>query len=86
MRAKKIVMPLLIVLVLVALGRLLIHECAYGGGMGASYKSCECLGLEWELYDQTAADGPRRTLCMGIVQSTTCYRYMSGPRIECNLP
>lgn len=30
---------------------LLVHECAYGGGMGARYKTCESLGIEWERYD-----------------------------------
>ena len=85
-RAKRIVMLLLVVLVLMASGLLLINECAYGGGMGAAYKSCDCFGREWQLYDQTAADGPRQTVCIGVVQSTTCYRDMGGPRIECTLP
>ena len=77
-------MSLLIVLVLVALGFLLINECSYGGGMGAAYKSCDCFGIEWKLYDQTAADGPRKTVCMGILQSTRCYRWIGGPRVECD--
>ena len=62
---------------------LLIHECTYGGGMGARYKTCECLGIEWERYDSRPADGPRKTICIGIVQSTTCYRMERGPVIEC---
>ena len=83
MRSKKIVWPLLIVLVLLALGVLFINECAYGGGMGAAYKNCDCLGIERELYDQTAADGPRKTVCIGIVQATTCYSYVGGPSVAC---
>lgn len=83
--SKKIVLLLLTVLVLIAVGWLLINECAYGGGMGAAYRQCDCLGMEWELYDRTAADGPRKTVCLGIVQSTQCYQSMGGPRVACGL-
>lgn len=83
--SKKIFMLLLIVLVLITVGLLFINECAYGGGMGASYKRCDCFGIEWELYDQTAADGPRKSVCIGIIQSTKCYRYIDGPKVECGL-
>ena len=84
MRAKKIIIPLLIVLLLLAaLSLLFVNDCFYWAGMGAPYKSCDCLGVERELYDQTAADGPRKTICVGIVQSTQCYQYMDGPAIEC---
>jgi hypothetical protein len=84
MRAKKIIVPLLIVLLLLAaLSLLLVNECFYWAGMGAAYKSCDCVGIERELYDQTAADGPRKTVCIGIVQSTQCYQYMGGPGIGC---
>jgi len=62
---------------------LLVSECAYGGDMGARYKTCECLGLEWELYDVRAADGPHKTVCVGIVRSRTCYRMTGGPIVEC---
>ena len=86
MRAKKIITALLIVLLVVASGLLLVKECSYWAGMGATYKSCDCLGIERELYDQTASDGPRKTVCLGIVQSSQCYQYPGGPRIECNLP
>ena len=85
MRLKNIAMLLLIGLILLALGFLFSGECSYGGGMGAAYKSCDCLGIEWELYDQTAADGPRKTVCIGIIQSTKCYRDMGGPKVECGL-
>ena len=85
MQAKKIVIPLLIVLLLIALGLLLVNECFYWAGMGAAYKSCDCVGIEQELYDQTAADGPRKTVCIGIVRSTQCYQYIGGPSIECGL-
>ena len=85
MRVKKIALPLLIVLLLIALGLLFVNECFYWAGMGAAYKSCDCVGIERELYDQTAADGPRKTVCIGIVRSTQCYQYMDGPSIECKL-
>lgn len=85
MRSKRIVIPLLIILVLIVLGFLFVNECFYWAGMGASAKSCDCSGLEWELYDQTAADGPRKTVCIGIIQATTCYSYMDGPEVECKL-
>jgi hypothetical protein len=62
---------------------LLVHECAYGGGMGAQYKACDCRGIEWLLYDRTPADGPRKTICLGRVRSTTCFRFMEGPEIAC---
>ena len=80
----KLLRKLLLALALWALAVfLLVHECTYGGGMGARYKTCECLGIEWELYDSRPADGPRKTICIGIVQSTTCYRMERGPVIEC---
>ena len=62
---------------------LLVSECAYGGGMGARYKTCECLGVEREVYDARPADGPHRTVCVGIVRSRTCYRMTGGPIVEC---
>jgi hypothetical protein len=62
---------------------LLVSECAYGGGMGASYRTCECLGVEWELSDARPADGPHKTVCIGIVRSRTCYRMTGGPIVEC---
>lgn len=62
---------------------LLVSECAYGGGMAARYKTCECLGVERELYDARPADGPHRTVCVGIVRSRTCYRMTGGPIVEC---
>ena len=82
MRAKRVTIPFFIVLILAGLLGLLplwVNECAYSGGMGAAYKSCDCLGIEWELYDRTAADGPRKTLCIGIVRSRECYQTMGGP-------
>lgn len=55
--------------VLLGLGLSLIRVCADGGAMGSAYRTCNCRGIEWQLYDRTAADGPRRTLCFGIMQS-----------------
>ena len=84
MRAKRVIISFFTVLILAGLGLLLVNECAYGGGMGAAYKSCDCLGIEWELYDQTAADGPRKTLCIGIIRSRACYQYIGGPQVACD--
>ena len=30
------------------------------------------------------ADGPRRTLCIGIARSKECYQYIGGPTVECD--
>jgi hypothetical protein len=84
MRLRSVLVPLVIVLFLLVLGFLFTGECSYGGGMAAAYRNCDCFGIEWELYDQTAADGPRKTICIGIVQSTECYQYLGGPRVDCN--
>lgn len=83
MRSKILRNLLLVVAFGVVAGLLFIRECAYGGGMGASYKTCNCLGIEWELYDARPVDGPRKTICFGLVQSTTCYRFDGGPVMEC---
>ena len=59
------------------------QECAFGGGMAGWYQDCTCRGVEWVVADQTAADGPRRTLCVGLVTARTCYRYRGGPEVAC---
>jgi hypothetical protein len=65
------------------LGWALVSRCADGGAMAARYQTCECLGLEWQQYDRTAADGPRRTICVGLVASATCYRSRGGDVVPC---
>jgi hypothetical protein len=65
---------------------LLYHECADGGAMASVYRTCTCNGIERVLSDQTAADGPRRSVCLGWVTSRSCYRYREGPQIECVAP
>lgn len=82
--SKKVVKLLLIPSVLLILGLLLINECSSGGGMGASYRSCDCEGIEWVQYDRTAADGPRKTYCIGIIRAKECFQFISGPAVECN--
>lgn len=84
-RRRRVVLAIIAVLLIgVALAAfLLVSECAYGGGMGARYKTCECLGVERELYDTRPADGPHRTVCLGLVRSRTCYRMTGGPVVEC---
>lgn len=83
MRSTRLRVPLLILAAILTAGFLFIRECAFGGGMGAPYKSCNCIGIEWEMYDQHPVDGPRKTVCIGVVESTTCYRLTGGPIIEC---
>ena len=83
MRFKPLKTFLLVASVLAVIALLLVRTCAYGGGMGAAYKTCQCAGYEWELYDRTAADGPRKTLCIGWIASRQCYQFMAGPAIPC---
>ena len=70
-------------LAVLALGLFLSRECAYGGGMPGWYRDCECKGVERLDYDQTAADGKRRTICLGLVTARRCYRYAGGPEVPC---
>ncbi len=57
--------------------------CADGGGMGARYRDCTCRGFEWLVFDHPAADGPRRSLCLGFVSRRTCYQFQGGPEVSC---
>jgi hypothetical protein len=75
---------LVLVPVLLGLGLVLIRVCADGGAMGSAYRTCDCRGIEWQLYDRAAADGPRRTLCFGIVQSRRCFQFREGPAVACS--
>ncbi len=59
------------------------HECASGGAMGSRYRECTCQGIEKLDYDNTASDGPIRTVCFGWVTARTCYRDRSGFEIPC---
>ncbi len=70
-------------IVIVVLALALIRRCADGGAMAGVYQSCDCRGFEWQQYDRTAADGPRRTFCLGLVRSRTCYQFRSGPETPC---
>ena len=75
---------ILIVIALgVALGLIFITVCSDGGAMAAAYRTCECRGFEWQLYDRTPSDGPRRTLCVGYVRSRTCHQSRGGPVVTC---
>jgi len=60
------------------------HECAAGGAMGGWYKDCSCRGIERIDFDHTAADGPLRTVCYGLVAERTCYRDRFGSEIPCD--
>jgi hypothetical protein len=75
----------IVAFVALGLGLATIRVCVDGGAMAAAYRTCECRGWEWTLYDRTAADGPRRTLCLGWVQSRTCYQFRSGPPVPCSV-
>jgi hypothetical protein len=75
----------LLALAVIAVAALaLVHRCADGGAMGAAYRACDCRGIEWVQDDRTAADGPRRTLCLGAITSTACYRSRGGERVACD--
>lgn len=80
-RSKIVITLGLFLIALFAFGFLFIHECFSGGGMDASYQSCDCAGIEWVQYDRTAADGQRRTLCIGSVRATEYYQYLGGPAV-----
>ena len=69
--------------VLLGTGLVLVNRCADGGAMGSRYRTCTCRGVEWLQYDRTAADGPRRTVCLGLVTATTCYRSRGGEVVAC---
>jgi hypothetical protein len=72
-----------LVALLVAGGFTFVRVGADGGSMASAYRTCECRSLEWQLYDRTPADGPRRTLCIGYFQSRTCYQFRTGPIVPC---
>ncbi len=74
----------IVAILILGLGLATIRVCADGGAMAAAYRTCDCRGLEWQIYDHTAADGPRRTFCFGWVQSSTCYEYRTGPIMACS--
>lgn len=74
---------LALAVVVVAAGFVLVHPCASGGGMGATYRACKCRGIEWVTSDRTASDGPRRTTCLGWVTERSCYRTREGEEIPC---
>ena len=59
------------------------HECASGGAMGGWYRDCKCLGTERVDFDNTAVDGPLRTVCYGWVTARTCYRDRGGLEMPC---
>jgi hypothetical protein len=67
-----------------ALALLFHRECGYGGGMPGWYRDCECRGIERLDYDQTEADGRRRTTCLGLVSARTCHLYIDGPQTPCD--
>jgi hypothetical protein len=83
MTSRKVLLLLVLALVLAVAADGLVNECHFIGGMGSSEKTCDCLGAEVLLYDRKEADGPRKTVCLGIVRSVECYQYRDGPRVPC---
>ena len=87
MRTNKLTRRARLIVILLALlvvaGFAFIKVCADGGAMASAYRTCDCRGLEWQMYDRTAADGPRRTLCLGYLRSRTCYQFRTGPIVPC---
>ena len=76
-------LTVILVALMVAAGFAFVRVCADGGAMASAYRTCDCRGLEWQIYDRTAADGPRRTLCIGYLRSHTCYQFRTGPVVDC---
>ncbi len=83
MNVRRWLLLLLLALVLALAADGLVNECHFIGGMGSSERTCNCLGAEVLLYDRTEADGPRKTVCLGIVRSVDCFQYRDGPRVLC---
>jgi hypothetical protein len=84
MYLKRISFAVAIIIVLVIGSFLINRECYFSGGMPGYYSECTCLGKERLDYDQTAVDGLRRTTCLGIITSRTCYLYQSSPAVPCD--
>lgn len=83
MRARRIAWVIAAIGLLLGLGFLAINECSYYAGMGASMKACTCTGREILVYDRTASDGPRKTICVGIVRTFECFQGPGGASIPC---
>lgn len=81
---KQVVTALAASLVILLIASMFYRECGYGGGMPGWYRDCDCKGIERVDYDQTAADGKRRTICLGVVTARTCHRYQYGPAVPCH--
>ena len=83
MLTRSVLLVVAALMAVVGLGLVLIRVCADGGAMGSAYQTCQCTGFEWEVYDRTPADGPRRTVCVGFVRSRTCHQFREGPVVSC---
>lgn len=84
-RTKLVLTLAIIVFAVMTVMYLFQSECAFGGGMPGWYRDCTCNGIELLDYDQTEADGHRRTTCIGLVTARKCFQYQGGPIIECSL-
>jgi hypothetical protein len=82
-RTRRRIVLLVVVLAVALVVPLLSRECASGGAMAGRYQTCTCRGVEWLVADQTAADGPRRTICFGWITARACYEHRDGPPIAC---
>jgi hypothetical protein len=81
---RRIVVAITALVAFAGLALVFVRVCADGGAMASIYQTCECSGIEWERYDRTPADGPRRTLCIGLIRSTTCHQFRGGPVVPCD--
>lgn len=82
-RTRPLVAAAFVLPLVVLLGFLFLHVCADGGAMASAYRTCHCRGTEWELYDRTPADGPRRTVCLGSFAPGRATS--SGPDLKCHV-
>jgi len=62
---------------------LFVHDCEFGGAMAGAHRTCQCLGAERLVSDHTAADGPRHSVCYGLVANETCFAHRGGTQVAC---
>ncbi len=74
---------LALALLAVLFGFIFVHNCDSTGVMGQSVVACDCTGYEWLLYDRTEADGPKRSLCLGLVHERQCFEFTGGRQLDC---
>jgi|YNPMSStandDraft_2_1061718.scaffolds.fasta_scaffold02347_2 hypothetical protein len=83
---KKVIITFLLVLaVLVLISLLLVSTCTLKTGWSVGVqRSCECIGVEWTLYDQIHVDGVTMSVCIGFIKSKKCYEFKNNKDIVVN--